>query len=86
MDLGETCLGSLTKGSRKILKKSSNIVKHKLRLTKLGKTQKTHKKSEGFASLLKTKQKKLLHKNQCCENWQRPAKPCQFHFEKPVKT
>ena len=57
MDLEENCLGSPTKGSKKIMKKSANLVKHKLRLTKLGKTQKTHKKSEGFASLLKTDRK-----------------------------
>ena len=57
MDLGETCLESPTKGSRKLMKKSAKFVKHKLRLTKLGKAQKTHKKSEGFASLLKTDRK-----------------------------
>ena len=39
----------------KISKNSAKLVKHKIRLTKLGKTQKTHKKSEGFASLLRQK-------------------------------
>ena len=57
MDLEETFLGSPTKGSRKLMKKSAKFVKHKLRLTELGKTQKNHKKLEGFVSLLKTDRK-----------------------------
>ena len=57
MELGETGLGSPTKGSRKIMKISAKLVKHKLRLTELGNTQKTHKNSEGFAALLKTDRK-----------------------------
>ena len=41
----------------KISKNSAKLVKHKIRLTKLGKNKKTNKKSEGFASLLKTHRK-----------------------------